>query len=286
MHTADIADLVGKLQAAGVTKVAGRVIADDGYFDGKRSVPGWRPVMTAYCGPLSALTLNEGFGPNGAYVGDPSLWAASKLTTLLRAAGIKVTHAAARGTAPADAVVAASVASAPLSRLLAAMDKPSDNFLAEELLKDLGASFGGAGTTLAGTQVAKQFLTAVGVPSGGFRIHDGSGLSYSDKLSADAVLTLLTAMAKRPDFLTFRASLAVAGVDGTLEDRMEGTAAAGNVHAKTGSLAAASCLSGYVTSANGHELAFSLLMNGSGLSEYEAHAAQDAVAVVLARSSP
>jgi serine-type D-Ala-D-Ala carboxypeptidase/endopeptidase (penicillin-binding protein 4) len=285
LRTSDLGAFVAKLQALGVTKIAGRVVADDSAFDRARAVASWRPGMTAYCGPLSALTLNEGFGPDGSYVGDPALWAAGRLTTLLRAAGVGVTHQAARGTVPASATLVATERSASLSSILAAMDKPSDDFLAEELLKGLGASFGGAGTTAAGAAVADQFLQSVGVTSG-YRIHDGSGLSYTDKLSAHAIIDLLRAMTSRPDFRTFREALAVAGVDGTLSDRMRGTAAAGNVHAKTGTLAAASCLSGYVTSAGGHELAFSILMNGSGLSQTEAHAAQDAVAEILARSSP
>ena len=93
-------------------------------------------------------------------------------------------------------------------------------------------------------------------------------------------------MAKRSDFPVFWRSLAVAGVDGTLRYRMRGTSAAGNVHAKTGTLNAASSLSGYVTTANRHTLSFSILMNGSALPLTRAHAAQDAVAVTLARSTP
>jgi D-alanyl-D-alanine carboxypeptidase/D-alanyl-D-alanine-endopeptidase (penicillin-binding protein 4) len=93
-------------------------------------------------------------------------------------------------------------------------------------------------------------------------------------------------MARRPDFAVFRRSLAIAGVDGTLKDRMRGTAAAGNVRAKTGTLNAASSLSGYVTTASGHTLSFSMLMNGDPVPIDRAHAAQDAVAVLLARSTP
>ena len=103
LRTADLRDFATRLKAMGVTKVTGRVVADDGYFDSTRVVPNWRPSMTAYCGPLSALTLNEGFGPGGGYVRDPSLWAASKLTALLRAAGVRVVHAATRGVAPVTA---------------------------------------------------------------------------------------------------------------------------------------------------------------------------------------
>ena len=285
MKTGDIHDFVAGLQRLGVTRITGRVVADDGYFDAARRVTNWRPSMTAFCGPLSALTLNESFASNGGYVDDPSLAAASALTKQLRAAGIRVAHAPLRGVAPITATLAYTEHSAPLGRVLAAMNKPSDNFLAEELLKGLGAGLGDAGTTEAGADVAKDFLKSIGV-SDGFRVRDGSGLSYQDKLTAHAVLKILGAMAKRSDFPVFRRSLAVAGVDGTLKDRMRGTAAAGNVRAKTGTLNAASSLSGYVTTANGHTLSFSMLMNGSPVPIASAHAAQDAVAVLLARSTP
>ena len=250
-----------------------------------RTAPSWRPGMVAYCGPLSALTLNEGFGPGGRYVADPALWTAGRLTKLLRAAGIKVVHAAARGVVPADAPRLGSESSAALAHILARMNKESDDFYAEELLKGLGASFGGAGTTAAGATVAVQGLNALGVTDG-FRIRDGSGLSYQDKLSAHAIVKLLGAMSRRTDFATYWGSLSVAGKDGTLSDRMKGTRAAGNVRGKTGTLAAASCLSGYVTSANGHLLTFAILMNGRGLSQARAHAAQDKIAEALAAAAP
>jgi D-alanyl-D-alanine carboxypeptidase/D-alanyl-D-alanine-endopeptidase (penicillin-binding protein 4) len=285
METGNIHDLVVGLQDLGVTRVTGRVIADDGYFDAARGVANWRPSVTAYCGPLSALTLNESFSSSGGYVDDPSLAAASALTKQLRAAGVRVAQAPARGIAPITSTLVYTERSAPLSRVLAAMNKPSDNFLAEELLKGLGAGFGAGGTTVAGADVAERFLQSIGVTEG-FRIRDGSGLSYQDKLTARAVLRILGAMARRPDFPVFRRSLAIAGVDGTLKQRMRGTAAAGNVHAKTGTLNAASSLSGYVTTASGHALSFAILMNGSPVPVARAHAAQDAVAVLLARATP
>ncbi len=285
METGDIHDFVAALNTLGVTRITGSVVADDGYFDAARGVAGWRPSMAIFCGPLSALTLNESVGSHGGYVPDPSLAAASTLTKKLRAAGVRVAHGPARGVAPITATLAYTERSAPLGRVLAAMNKPSDNFIAEELLKGLGAGFGDGGSTVAGADVAKRFLQSIGVNEG-FRIRDGSGLSYQDKLTARVVARILGAMAKRPDFPVFRRSLAIAGVDGTLEHRMRGTPAAGNVRAKTGTLNAASSLSGYVTTANGHTLSFAMLMNGSPLPLARAHAAQDAVAVLLARSTP
>jgi D-alanyl-D-alanine carboxypeptidase/D-alanyl-D-alanine-endopeptidase (penicillin-binding protein 4) len=282
MRTGDVQDLVRAVRALGVTRITGSVLADDGYFDTRRRVSNWRPSVLAYCAPLSALTLNESSG--GGFANDPALAAAWALTRRLRAAGIRV-HAPARAVAPATATLAYTERSATLAHVLAAMNKPSDNFLAEELLKGLGAGFGSGGTTASGAAVAATFLERIGV-DGGYRIRDGSGLSYQDRLTAHTVLKILGEMSRRADFNVFRGSLAVAGVDGTLDDRMRGTAAAGNVRAKTGTLNVASGLSGYVTAANGHKLMFSMLMNGDPVNVTRAHAAQDAVAVLLARSTP
>jgi D-alanyl-D-alanine carboxypeptidase/D-alanyl-D-alanine-endopeptidase (penicillin-binding protein 4) len=285
METGDLQDLVRGLRALGVKRVTGSVMADEGYFDSLRRVSNWRPSVLAYCAPLSALTLNESTSSSGGYVDDPALAAARALSKRLRAAGIRVVHAPGRAVAPITATLACTERSATLARVLAAMNKPSDNFLAEELLKGLGAGFGGAGTTAAGARVAASFLQGIGVDDD-VRLRDGSGLSYQDRLTAHAILKILGEMARRPDFPVFRRSLAIAGVDGTLADRMRGTAAAGNVRAKTGTLNVASSLSGYVTAANGHQLTFSMLMNGDPVNVSGAHAAQDAVAVLLARSTP
>jgi D-alanyl-D-alanine carboxypeptidase/D-alanyl-D-alanine-endopeptidase (penicillin-binding protein 4) len=285
METGDVQDLVRSLRTLGVQRVTGSVVADEGYFDALRRVTNWRSSMSAYCGPLSALTLNASSASDGGYVADPALAAATSLTRRLRTAGIRVAHAPTHGVAPITATLVSTERSAPLSRVLAKMNKPSDNFLAEELLKGLGAGFGAGGTTAAGAGVAKGFLQSIGIDDG-FRVRDGSGLSYQDRLTTRTVLKILGEMARRDDFAVFYRSLAVAGVDGTLKHRMRGTTAAGNVRAKTGTLNDASSLSGYVTTANGHTLTFSMLMNGDPVNVARAHAAQDAVAALLARSAP
>lgn len=285
METGDIQDFVRRLRKLGVTRITGRVVADEGYFDGARRVVDWRPSVLAFCAPLSALTLNASTSSDGGYVSDPALAAALALTRRLRAAGVRVVHAPTRGVAPDTASLVYTERSATLARVLARMNKPSDNFIAEQLLKGLGAGFGDGGSTVAGAGVAERFLRSAGIDAG-FRIRDGSGLSYRNRLSARTVLRILGAMAKRSDFDVFRRSLAVAGVDGTLRYRMRGTAAAGNVRAKTGTLNDASSLSGYVTTANGHTLSFAMLMTGRPVPATRAHAAQDAVAVLLATSTP
>ena len=264
--------------------IDGRIVGDDSYFDAARTVGVWKPEMSEDCGPLSALSLNEGVEPNGGRAPDPPLFAAASLTALLRHSGIPVSGAARVGTTPSTARLAYVERSAPLAAIIAFMNKSSDNFFAEMLTKGLGASFGGAGSTAAGVRVERSFLLSQGIRPATFAVTDGSGLSYADRETSLDITDLLKDMALRSDWTVFWSSLSVAGVDGTLEDRMRGTAAQRDVHAKTGTLTVASCLSGYVRAANGTWLAFSILMNRGAIDVLAAHTAQDAIAVALAHS--
>ena len=286
LTTSRLGHFVGALRNAGVKKIVGRVVGDDSYFDAARAVSSWKPGMTSDCGPLSALSFNEGTRADGQRAGNPPLYVAAQLTALLRKSGISVSRQATVGVTPTTAALSYTERSAPLSRLLAAMNKPSDNFFAEMLTKGLGASFGGAGTTAGGVKVERAFLVSQGIGAKTFHLADGSGLSYDDRLTPLGITTLLNAMSQRADWPVFWRSLSVAGVDGTLAKRMRDTAAQSNLHGKTGTLSVASNLSGYVTSRNGEWLVFSMLMNKSWINVTEAHAAQDAIAVMLARSRP
>ncbi len=287
LKTATLAGFVTALRKAGFRKIVGGLVGDDSYFDSIRTVGSWRSGMTSYCGPLSALCLNEDIRADGRRASDPPLYVAAQLTALLRQAGISVSRPAAHGITPATATLLYTARSAPVARLLAAMNKPSDDFFAETLTKGLGASFAGAGTTAAGLGVERAFLVAQGIRAGSFRLTDGSGLSYRDRLTAFDITTLLAAMSRRADWHVFWNSLPEAGVSGTLAGRMRGTPAQKNLRAKTGTLNVASSLSGYVTSRNGQWLAFSMLMNNRHWVDLAAaHAAQDAVGVALARSRP
>jgi len=164
------------------------------------------------------------------------------------------------------------------------MNKPSDNFIAEMLAKGLGREFGGAGTTAAGMRVERAFLAECGMPLSEVWLCDGSGLCYGNRLTAAGITQVLRTMSERLDFGTFWGSLAVAGRDGTLRDRMRGTLAVGNLRAKTGTLDIASCLSGYVASADHESLIFSVLMNGGSVNYWAARRAQDAIGAALAAS--
>jgi D-alanyl-D-alanine carboxypeptidase/D-alanyl-D-alanine-endopeptidase (penicillin-binding protein 4) len=147
--------------------------------------------------------------------------------------------------------VLAKVGSGKLSAIVKRMNRISDNFYAEMLLKLIGAQVRGSGTTADGAAAVRHTLRDHGVPLRGVRIADGSGLSDYDRLTARAVVYLLIWGVSDADFnQPFVRSLPVAGVNGTLEDRMRSGAAHRHVLAKTGTTNRASALSGYATNSS------------------------------------
>jgi D-Ala-D-Ala carboxypeptidase 3 (S13) family len=162
---------------------------------------------------------------------------------------------------PGAARLLAAHDSPPLAELIARMNKPSDNLIAETLLKELGATVELPGTSAAGLAVVRQTAARLGLDPDALRPYDGSGLSRMDLVSVENLCHLLAAMDAHPQRDAFIASLPVAAVDGTLRNRFAGTPAAGNLRAKTGTLSHVSALSGYVTTADGERLAFALITN-------------------------
>lgn len=280
--TASVDAFVRSVRALGIAKIEGAVVGDESRFDAERTVASWRPgIETVNCGPLSALTVNQGLAA-GKRVPDPAVHAAASLTRALRKSGIAVTGKPRRGRVPATARLIQEQSSAPLATLLQHMNKMSDNFFAETLTKSLGVASAGDGSTADGVTVSAAALTAMDIPARAYAIYDGSGLSYLDQLTPHGIVRLLGTMAQRPDFAVFYNSLAVAGTDGTLAARMRKTAAAGNARAKTGTLNVATGLSGYVTSANGHLLAFSILIACTPATWPRANQVQDDIVAALA----
>ena len=284
LTTASFEAFARDLKRDGVKKVQGRVLGDSSWFDKLTTVPTWKPGLQLECGPLSALSGDQGLD-DGNRVKAPALWAAKLMTEALRNAGVKVTGKPGSGHVLDTTRLVKRQYSAALRGIMKRMNKESDNFFAEMLLKGLGKDFYGEGSTAAGTQASDATLRACGLEAGTYVVQDGSGLSYGDRLTAKGIVTLLAAMHRRDDYEVYYDSLAIAGEDGSLEDRMQGTAAAGNAHAKTGTLNIAVCLSGYVESANDHLVAFSILMNGASADWMRATKAQDAVVVALANAS-
>jgi D-alanyl-D-alanine carboxypeptidase/D-alanyl-D-alanine-endopeptidase (penicillin-binding protein 4) len=162
------------------------------------------------------------------------------------------------------------------------MDVYSDNFYAEMLLKEVGAVQGSRGSAPAGLAVERGLLRAAGVPLGGVRMVDGSGLSLLDRWTPLGLATLLRTMWQDTDLRPYLvAALPIAGETGTLEHRMRKAPAHGLVRAKTGTTDNASSLSGFV----GDRFAFSILENGSPVDTLNAEQSQNRVAQVLARAA-
>ena len=215
-----------------------------------------------------------------APVDAPPLLAATLLRQALEKRGITVNGGAALGQTPPDAVRLASHASLPLSEYIVRMNKPSDNLLAETLVRLLDPR----GTFDAGHAREMPFFHSLGVDTRPLALEDGCGVSRRDYVTARSITQLLLGMHRRPDWPLYYASLPVAGVDGTLKSRMAGTLAQNNVHAKTGTLSQVRALSGYVTGRSGNLYVFSLLMNNFPGKARSAGAVQDQFVEWLAGS--
>ncbi|MCS7309157.1 MAG: D-alanyl-D-alanine carboxypeptidase/D-alanyl-D-alanine-endopeptidase [Armatimonadetes bacterium] len=171
--------------------------------------------------------------------------------------------------------------SPPLREILPLLNKPSDNLIAECLLRTLGRVMHGEGSAAAGERVMLEFLRQAGLNLEALNIVDGSGLSRRNQISARNLVTLLRYMASHPQSKVFIDSLPLAGVDGTLRNRMVNTPVQGKARAKTGSLGRVSTLAGYLTTQGGEELVFAILMNNYNGSAAAARAVQDAILVRL-----
>jgi len=214
----------------------------------------------------------------------PEMYFLHLLRERLAEGGIKT-----RGTlrlAPAPAVSPAMVITHPLDTILHLINKPSDNIAAENLLKILSAErFGPPGTSEKGLSLVKLYLGGIGVDTATVVIADGSGVSAYTIVTPEMIIRLLRhEYGRRATFRRFYESLPIAGVDGTLRQRMQGTTAEGNAHAKTGTLTGVSALSGYVTSADGMLLAFSIVANHHPGEVAELRRMQDRIVALLASS--
>lgn len=279
LRTTDLDALAAEVASWGISRVTGAVVADESWFDRVRTGPGWKPgFYLEESPPLSALVVSRAWY-RGAPSRNPALAAGSLLRQALATAGVQVAGRTRVGVLSTHGLPLARDLSPPLAQIVRTMGRESDNFTAEVLLKHLGALHGAGGSTAAGAQVVRAALAEARVPLAGVRLADGSGLSGLDRLTAKAVVAVLAAGAGDPEIRdAFLGSLAVAGVDGTLEDRLQRRPARGQVIAKTGTTALASALSGFVRG----RYAFAVLQNGRPIPTRAARAAQDRFATVLA----
>ena len=187
----------------------------------------------------------------------------------------------------------ASLPSAPFNEIAAHTLKPSQNLYTELILRTLGrmrkiapppdeTRRASQTDEDAGLAAVRDFLKQAGVSESQLNLDDGSGLSRSDMIMADATVQLLTFMTRHRYFAQFRDALPIAGVDGTLRNRMKGTPAEKNVRAKTGTLSSVASLGGYVTTAAGERLVFSMMLNNYPDASALRRDSIDAIAVLLA----
>jgi serine-type D-Ala-D-Ala carboxypeptidase/endopeptidase (penicillin-binding protein 4) len=279
---AAVGDLADALKAAGIQAVSGRVYGDASFLDQLPGDPaaGYGLDVADLGGPLSGLLYNRGLAKEdgGALQTNPAAFAAQQLAIALRHRGVAVSAHAGEAVTPAGAQQLAVVDSPPMATLVRLTLQPSDNLFAEMLVKDLGARFGGAGSTAAGVAVVQRTIRRFHVHP---RIVDGSGLSRADRTTPHQVVALLAGMRTNAALL---AALPVPGGPGTLVRRMRRSAADGRCAAKTGTLANVSALAGYCRSANGHLLAFAFIENH--VAPLRAKAIEDRLTIALARSRP
>jgi D-alanyl-D-alanine carboxypeptidase/D-alanyl-D-alanine-endopeptidase (penicillin-binding protein 4) len=199
-------------------------------------------------------------------VDDPARFAGEVFRRALAAYGVKVkAPTIGSGVVPATAKLLAAHDSAPLSDVIRQMNKLSDNYLAECVLKTLGAqtkATPGAATWADGRAAVQRYLASIGLPPAGYRFDNGSGLFDATEVSAKQVTTVLRATHRDfrvgPDLV---ASLPIGGVDGTLAKRWHGHAAAGRIRAKTGTLDKVVTLAGYVAIDSQRPVGFAILVN-------------------------
>ena len=277
LMSGDLARLARSIKARGIRTITGKVRGDESAYDTARGGPGWkRSFLGMESPPLSALVVDRALGwPRHS----PPLLAARALQDSLRRHGVAVLGGSGLGTTPAGALLLAVDHSARLATIAKAMNRDSDNFTAEMVLKQLGTLDGGLGTSARGAEVVMEELRAARIPVTGVRIVDGSGLSSLDRITAVALAGVIRAGLENPRIRdAFVESLAVAGRSGTLKNRL--WKLTGVVKGKTGTTNLACTLSGVLNGA----VVFVVLQNGSPVAFWPARVAQDAFVTALAKS--
>lgn len=210
----------------------------------------------------------------------PTLYLLHAFRSALAAEGIDVSGCGVRACAPDSAApdslrVLHTHPSPHLSEILKPLLKVSQNLYAETLARTLGRAARGDGSFERGREVVEEVLRGMAIEKGTYRYADGSGLSRLNLVSADLIVRILRYMYRSRHFDAFFEALPVAGADGTIASRMKGTRAEKNVRAKTGTIANVRALSGYVRTADGEMLAFSMLANNFLVSTRAAEYVQD-----------
>ena len=262
--------------------------------------PGDKPILLRGSIPLGGAPVKIDLAMQ-----EPAEYAAAMLKRLLEARGVVISGNARAKHAPppkreADGgniltpapvqsppplgdppLVLAEHKSLPLIESIRLLNKISQNLHAELLLRTIAREKSGVGTTDAGIALENEFLRAAGIADGDAVLVDGSGLSRQNLVTPRAVVQMLAYASRQPWGESFRSTLPIAGEDGTLEDRLKGSPAAGRLHAKTGSLEHVRGISGYATSLHGENLIFSMFTNNNTAPSHEQSAVLDAILTAM-----
>ena len=255
----DVMKLVDTLLETGLKSIQGDIVVDTTYLDTVREGPGWmwddRPLR------ISALSIRQIEPDPGTR--SRALACGYLLKNELIEKGIEVTGNVVPGTVPLEARPIARHLSPPLANIIKLMNKPSDNWIAELLFKTIGAEvMGEPGTWQKGRDAISEFLEEIIGELPVHRFVDGSGLSRYNLLNAELLTQLLVYMYHNFELMPeYLASLPIAGVDGTLSNRMQGMYAEKALRAKTGTLNGVSALAGYTVTADDEVFAFGILIS-------------------------
>lgn len=255
----DIVVLADALLESDVNLIQGDIVVDATHLDTVREGPGWmwddRQLR------ISALSIRQIEPEPGTR--SRALACGYLLKNELEQKGIEVIGDVVPGTVPLDARTVAKHLSPPLADIIKLMNKPSNNWIAELLFKAIGAEvMGEPGTWQKGRDAVNEFLEEITGEPPAHRFVDGSGLSRYNLLNAELLTQLLVHMYQNFELMPeYLASLPIAGVDGTLINRMQGVSAEKVLRAKTGTLSGVSALAGYTTTADGEVVAFGILIS-------------------------
>lgn len=280
----DIEKLSEDISKLGIKTIIGNMIYDESYLDDKyRGLSGKFGSDTdpQYWPYVCALNIDKNLG-----IKNPSFYAANLLINDLSSAGIEFRGIIIPGSVP-EGAKELTRKQRSLVDVVVKMNKESDNHSAITLFKVLGAELKSVpGSLDKGEEAVNDFLISIGISRNDFNILEGSGLTRYNQVTSNLYIQLLKYFFDREnDFDIFYRSLSVAGVDGTLKNRMKGTEAEKNVHAKTGTLNKVSSLTGYAVSRDNELLMFYINMNNFSSNASKQKKKQDQICDYLCRFS-
>lgn len=210
-------------------------------------------------------------------IDDPPKFFGAALKSRLRKAGIELTGGVVeRDVKPDNAWALVATTESDLMPTMSVSNKHSQSFYAEQIFKTLAFEKTGKGTWEAALALERQFLASLGLDPSRYDMHDGSGLSASNRVAAADLVRFLRAMNAHPSGAAWRSTLAVSGdSEGSLRSRLLDSLTRGQVEAKTGTLNGVSTLAGYARATSGKTYAFAILLNGPGVSDSRSHSYQD-----------